>query len=240
LSNIRVTFFERFKQGNELWLKPGKRIFEGLNYSGYDQKHTIKDSIPGTLRLNSLNFGQSGRRKFTIVDWDGDGSMVSYTYNDYVMEQLAKTNPQVKDLRTIGLMFPKKVQVPNTANVENNNGEMFALLAARVTENPKPGSDEIDKAFDECWIGKEGYLKADGRRQRKAIAYQGNVRDEQGSTVTEIFVADIPDYLTATTFDESIAGTNNTRPAVPQGIGQRRVTFSNFFNRFCITTNFGK
>jgi hypothetical protein len=103
--------------------------------------------------------------------WSADGSMVSYTYNDYVMEQLAKTNPQVKDLRTIGLMFPKKVQVPNTANVENNNGEMFALLAARVTENPKPGSDEIDKAFDECWIGKEGYLKADGRRQRKAIGF---------------------------------------------------------------------
>lgn len=158
--------------------------------------------------------------------WSTDGSMISYTYNDYVMEQLAKTDPQVKDLRTIGLMFPKKVKVSNTANVENNNGEMFALLAATVTENPKPGSDEIDKAFDECWLGKEGYLKTDGSRQHKAIAYQGNVRDEQGNTVTEIFVADIPDDLSTTIFDESIAGASNTRPAVPQDISQRRITFS--------------
>ncbi len=158
--------------------------------------------------------------------WSADGSMISYTYNDYVMEQLAKSNSQVKDLRTIGLMFPKKVQVPNTINIENNNGEMFAVLVATVTEKPKPGSNEIDKAFDECWIGKEGYLNIDGGRQYKAIAYQGNVRDEQGNTVTEIFVADIPDDLSTTAFDESIAGTVNTRPAVPQGISQRRITFS--------------
>ncbi len=158
--------------------------------------------------------------------WSADGSMISYTYNDYVMEQLANINAQVKDLRTIGLMFPKKVQVPNAANVENNNGEMFAVLAATVTENPKPGSNEIDKAFDECWIGKDGYLKVDGSRQHKALAYQGNVRDEQGNTITEIFVADIPDDLSTTIFEESIAGTEYTRPAVPQNIGQRRITFT--------------
>ncbi len=158
--------------------------------------------------------------------WSGDGKMISYTYNDYVIEQLAKTNPKVKDLRTIGLMFPKKVQVPNISNLENNNGEMFAVLAATVVENPKFGSDEIDKAFDECWIGKEGYVKSDGTPQRKAIAYQGNVKDSKGNTITEIFVADIVDDLASSEFDESIAGTENTRPNVPNGIGQRRVTFT--------------
>lgn len=158
--------------------------------------------------------------------WSGDGQMLSFTYNDYVIEQAAKTNTDVKDLRTIGLMFPKKVQVPNASNLENNNGEMFSVLAATVTENPKPGSDEIDKAFDECWIGKDGYVKADGTRQRKAIAYQGNVRDAKGNTITEIFVADIPDGLTSENFDISIAGTTDTRPVVPKGITQRRITFS--------------
>jgi hypothetical protein len=158
--------------------------------------------------------------------WSSDGLMISYTYNDYVIEQLAKTNAQVKDLRTIGLMFPKKVQVANVENVENNNGEMFAVLAATVTENPKFGSDEIDKAFDECWIGKDGYTKADGTKQRKAIAYQGNVRDVNGNAVTEVFVADIADDLTTKDFDKNIAGTESTRPAMPNGIAQRRVTFT--------------
>lgn len=158
--------------------------------------------------------------------WSGDGQMISFTYNDYVIEQLAKTNPKVKDLRTIGLMFPKKVQVPNTANLENNDGEMFSVLAATVTENPKPGSDEIDKAFDECWIGKDGYIKTDGTRQRKAIAFQGNVKNVNGEIITEIFVSDIADGLTQGNFDKQVAGTDDTRPAMPIGITQRRITFT--------------
>ena len=158
--------------------------------------------------------------------WSGDGQMISFTYNDYVIEQLAKTDFEVRDLRTIGVMFPKQVKVPNTSNVENNDGEMFSVLAATVTENPRPGSNEIDRAFDECWIGKDGYLKADGSRQRKAIAYQGNVRNEQGEVVTEIFVADIPEDMETKLFDENIAGSATTRPNVPKDITQRRITFT--------------
>ena len=157
--------------------------------------------------------------------WSGDGQMISFTYNDYVIEQLAKTNQAVKDLRTIGLMFPKKVDVPNTTNLENNHGEMFSVLAATVTENPAPGSDEIDKAFDECWIGKDGYIKTDGSRQHKAIAFQGNVKDASGKTITEIFVSDIDEGLTQANLDKNVAGTEDTRPAVPKGITQHRITF---------------
>ena len=158
--------------------------------------------------------------------WSGDGQMISFTYNDYVIEQLAKTDFEVRDLRTVGIMFPKQVKVPNTSNVENNDGEMFSVLAATVTENPRLGSNEIDRAFDECWIGKDGYLKADGSRQRKAIAYQGNVRNEQGEVVTEIFVADIPEDMETKLFDENIAGSATTRPNVPKDITQRRITFT--------------
>ncbi|GAB1462219.1 FG-GAP repeat domain-containing protein [Pedobacter sp.] len=70
-----LTYFERFKQGKELWLKPGKRIFYGTKFSGYSQKHAVIDSIPNLLKLNTGKAGQSGRRKFTIVDWDGDGKL---------------------------------------------------------------------------------------------------------------------------------------------------------------------
>lgn len=70
-----LSYFERFRRDNQLWLKPPQRIFEGTNGSVYNQKH-IKDSLSsntGLLRLNIGRFGQSGRRKFTISDWDGDG-----------------------------------------------------------------------------------------------------------------------------------------------------------------------
>ena len=158
--------------------------------------------------------------------WSGDGQMISFTYNDYIIEQLAKINPAVKDLRTIGVMFPKKVEVSNVSNLENNSGQMYALLAATVTENPSFGSDEIYKAFDECWIGADGYVKTNGERQRKAIAFQGNIRNEEGETVTEIFVADIPGDLPYINFEESVAGTETTRPVVPKEITQRRITFT--------------
>jgi hypothetical protein len=56
-----LTFFERFKKGGELWLKPGQRIF-----------HT-EEEVP--LRLTERTAGGSGRRKFTLMDWDGDGDL---------------------------------------------------------------------------------------------------------------------------------------------------------------------
>jgi len=158
--------------------------------------------------------------------WSGDGQMLSFTYNDEIIAQLAKTNLQVRDLRTIGLMFPKKVPVAHAENLENNHGEMFSMVAATVTENPTPGSDEIDRAFDECWIGENGYIKADGSLQQKAIAYQGNVRDETGRTTTEVFIADIAEDIISIEFNAAISGTASTRPLVPKEIVQRRITFS--------------
>lgn len=68
-----LSYFERFRKGSELLLKEPKRIFFAINYAGFDAKHSIKDSTAGQLRLNVNQFGQSGRVKFTIADWDLDG-----------------------------------------------------------------------------------------------------------------------------------------------------------------------
>lgn len=57
-----LTFFERYKKKGELWLKPGQRIFYQEN--GVD-----------LLRLTARKAGGSGRRKFTLTDWDGDGDL---------------------------------------------------------------------------------------------------------------------------------------------------------------------
>jgi hypothetical protein len=68
-----LSYFERFKKGQNLMLKPPVRIFYGTDYSGYGGKHNISDSSAGLLRLNTSKFGGSGRVKFTMADWDQDG-----------------------------------------------------------------------------------------------------------------------------------------------------------------------
>lgn len=159
--------------------------------------------------------------------WSGDGQWISFTYNDYVLQQTALKDPKTEDLRTIGVMISgKKVSVNETDDLENNTGEMFSFLAVPVVSQPKPGSNEVKKAFDECWIGSNGYIKTDGSRQRRAIAYQGNVVDENGDTKTEIFVADIPEDILETAVSEDLRGTESRRPKVPERITQRRITFT--------------
>ncbi len=71
-----LAFFERFHQADgTLGLRPGRRIFRTEGPSGFDSKQVIKDSEPGLLRLNVGEAGASGRRKFCLADWDGDGDL---------------------------------------------------------------------------------------------------------------------------------------------------------------------
>lgn len=159
--------------------------------------------------------------------WSGDGQRISFTYNDAVLEKLASTNPNVADLRTVGVLVPeKRVQVAGGNNQDEFNGEGFAVVVTRVTEVPRPGSDEIDRAFDETWIGHGGYLKPDGTPQRRALAFQGNVRNAANQSVTEVFVADLPEDLTKSLPGRPLEGTSASRPNPPAGLSQRRITFS--------------
>ena len=68
-----LSYFERFKKDGKLLLKEPKRIFNATNFSGYNATHSITDSLPGLLRLNTGKYGGSGRVKFTMADWDQDG-----------------------------------------------------------------------------------------------------------------------------------------------------------------------
>ncbi len=61
-----LAFFERYRDGAELKLKPGKRIF-------YDAGESL--DTPAVLRLNDKDAGRSGRRKLCFVDWDKDGDL---------------------------------------------------------------------------------------------------------------------------------------------------------------------
>ncbi len=67
-----LSYFERMKIDEDLWLRPGQRIFYGLGHSVYDNQHRVQDSISGPLRLSYKKFGSSGRVKFCIADWNLD------------------------------------------------------------------------------------------------------------------------------------------------------------------------
>jgi hypothetical protein len=70
-----LAYFERFRDGIELKLKPGERIFYGVGASQYDRNNKAEDSQDGPLRLNTGKYGSSGRRKWCFVDWDQDGDL---------------------------------------------------------------------------------------------------------------------------------------------------------------------
>jgi len=159
--------------------------------------------------------------------WSGDGQWISFTYNDYVMEQLSKTDSSVRDLRTVGVMVPGVVQVEADTAGENNSGQWFSAVVAKVVDHPKPGTDEIDKAYDEGWIGREGYFREEDSRQQRAIAFQGDTRNERNEVITEVFVLDLPDDIyEPASVDEPLEGSLHKRPGVPKGVIQRRLTHS--------------
>jgi hypothetical protein len=64
-----LALFERKRHGDKLVLLPGQRIFamEDIPNSG--------QPMGEPLRLNPKRAGGSGRRKLSIVDWDGDGKL---------------------------------------------------------------------------------------------------------------------------------------------------------------------
>lgn len=158
--------------------------------------------------------------------WSGDGMRVSFTYNDKIMENLAVHDSSFRDLRTLGVMFPQAVEVKQEDGIESFGGEMFTAIVARVSEKPTPGSDEIDKAYDEGWIGKDGYVNAEGKHVRYAIAFQGDVIDNNGERKSEVFVVDLPDDMSWMTGETRLEGTDYSRMEIPVGVQQRRVTYT--------------
>ena len=153
---------------------------------------------------------------------------MTFTYNDDVISSLAE-NPSsgFKDLRMIGVMAPiGSVEVDKDKFGENNNGEMFSVVVSEVFENPELGSDQIDRAYSDTWIGENGYTKLEGNQQKRAIAFLGDTRDAMGNKLTEVFVIDVPEDITKSEAGKPIEGTISTRPFPPLGTVQRRLTFT--------------
>lgn len=155
-----------------------------------------------------------------------DGQWVSFTYEDHVLSRFAEPGPG-HDLnqRNIGVSVPAGSVRVSKVHPRNHDGECFTVLVTRTVAEPRRGSDEIKRAFEEGWIGCDGYRRADGSWQRRALAFQGQVVTEKGDTISEVFVVDLPDDLTRPG-NGPLAGTESRAPSPPAGVVQRRLTFT--------------
>jgi len=129
-----LSYFERFKKGKDLLLKQPKRIFYGTDFAGYNAKHEITDSVPGVLRLNTGKFGQSGRVKFTMVDWDGDGKLdlLVNSMNVTVMKNIGIKNGviQVKNQPPVAKLVLAGHDTSPTIADWNKDGKPDLLVGA--------------------------------------------------------------------------------------------------------------
>lgn len=187
---------------------------------------------PGAARsLDAMNYaapfaGGALRGGSHVHVFSPDGKLVSFTYEDEVLAKLdgdLKSPSHEPNQRNVGvtvLGHPVKV---TASHPRNHDGDGFSVLVTRTVASPWPGTDDIVKAFEEGWVGSNGYLRSDGTRQRRALAFLGLVTAKNGMRHAEVFVADLPDDLTAPS-GEPLAGTATTRPAPPRGTVQRRLT----------------
>ena len=97
-----------------------------------------------------------------------DGRWVSFTYQDQVLERFSRQTPANDvDLRNVGVSVPAGPVRVGRGHPRNHDGACFSALVTRTTADPRPGSDEIKNAFEEAWVGRDGYLKPDGSRQKR-------------------------------------------------------------------------
>jgi len=188
--------------------QPGVPIF-------VDARDVTEPYTPGALR------GGTHRH-----EWSADGNWIGFTYNDAVMARIERETGKHVNLRTIGVATAlRPVDVDDDPDGENVDGIWFSALVVKVVPDPKPGTDQISRAFSDAWVGTRGYRKPDGTWQR-ARAFLGNVRDKAGRKLTEVFIVDIPDRIDIPGEDGPLEGTSTTMPMPPKGTRQRRLTYT--------------
>ncbi len=180
-----------------------------------DARDVTPPFTPGALRGGSH-----------VHVWDGAGKWVSFTYEDAVLARFKAPSPAHDlNLRNVGVSVPGHPVAVGRDNPHNQSGACFSVVVTRTTAEPTPGSDQIKRASEAAWVGTNGYLRADGSRQKHAIAFRGQVVTRQGRTITELFIVDVPENVTLPGAGP-LAGTSQRMPYPPKGTIQRQLTFT--------------
>lgn len=161
--------------------------------SRLDARDLLPPFTPGALRGGSH-----------VHVFSPDGRLVSFTYNDQLV---------ASEQRNVGVaVLDRPVDVP-AGHPRNHAGAAFSVLVTRTVAEPRPGSDEIRRAFEDAWVGSDG----------RAIAFIGEVVEGGGESLHELFAVDLPADLTVPG-DGRLEGTTDRLPAPPRGVVQRRLT----------------
>ncbi|WP_319501484.1 VCBS repeat-containing protein [uncultured Draconibacterium sp.] len=125
-----LSFYERFKKDDELWLKPGKRIF-------YENKEGNSE----LLQLTDGIAGRSGRRKLCLVDWNNDG----------------RTDLIVNTNKGNAGYYENTRQKGNTAYFENK-GNISDIILSGHTTSPTPIDWDKDGKYDILLGAEDGHF----------------------------------------------------------------------------------
>lgn len=163
--------------------------------------------VPGALRGGSH-----------VHTWDPSGKRVAFTYEDHLLAVLDRHSQPTaqRNQRNVGVSDPvQAVSVPKT-HPRNHDGTHWSVLVTQTVDQPQPGSDQIDRAYEDAWLGRDG----------QRLSFLGDVVGRNGQRFTELFVLELPEDLTQPGEPGPLEGTPLTRPNPPRGCIQRRLTYT--------------
>lgn len=176
-------------------------VAEQGNVQNLDAMDITPPFTPGALRGGSH-----------VHVYSPNGDYVSFTYNDHVLHE----HDPALDLRNVGVATPFGPVVPAGHHPREYSGSHWSVLISQTTAMPRPGSDEINRAYEEGWVGND------------RLAFIGDTLSVDGKKVPELFIVDLPKDEAGwkQPGDAPLAGTDTTLPAPPAGVRQQRLTFT--------------
>lgn len=185
-----------------------------------DARDLVPPFTPGALRGGTH-----------VHQFSPDGRLVSFTYEDALLDTAAGAAGHQRNCRAVGVSVCGRPVSVSRSHPRNHDGGAWSVLVTDLDDEPPCGSNAISRACEEAWIGAAGYRRSDGSRQQRALAFQGTVVMPDGEAISEVFVVDLPDADAPaagldTPASSPLAGTPTTRPHPPVGVVQRRLTFT--------------
>ncbi len=190
-----------------------QQIFANINerLEKYDGKLNdaafAKQNLPfaGELYLGHLRYSTTGKRGVSYVhpflrrhNWKARTLVLAGNFNltnvDEIFEKLTEQGQHPREY----------------------GGSHWCVLVSKTTPTPQPGSDEINRAYEEGWVGNH------------ALAFIGDTLSPKGEKVPELFIVELPQDEAGwkAAGDAPLSGTETTLPAPPRGVVQRRLTFT--------------